>query len=257
MSDDPSRISGSYNLQSVQNAMRLLKLLRARTCIGVTDAGEELGLGKSTVHRLFTTLESEGFVQRDRVKRGYRIGPALFDLGLAAVGDLDVRRKARQPMESLRDQCGETVNLHVLEGNHTRVIDGVESTNTVRVSSRIGVALPANATAAGKVLLAAMRPEAVDALFPNGPISVTVATICQSGALHDELAEVRRRGYATNFGESADGLHGLGVLVLDRFRKPIAALGVAAPAGRLNGARVPELAMSMRAASDEITRVLL
>jgi DNA-binding IclR family transcriptional regulator len=257
MTNEASRMPNPYGVQSVRNAMRLLKLLRSRTWIGVTEAGEELGLGKSTVHRIFATLEEEGFIQRDRVKRGYRIGPALFDLGLAAVGDLDVRRKARRPMEVLRNHCGETVNLHVLEGNHTRVVDGVESNSTVRVTSRIGVALPANSTAAGKVLLATKKTEEVEALFPNGPVPVTTATITQFAALHAELAEVRRRGFATSFSESAEGLHGVAVLIVNRAREPIAALAVAAPGGRLPGSKVPELATLLRGAADDVRRALL
>lgn len=257
MANNSSRSANPYGVQSVRNAMRLLNLLRSRAYIGVTEAGEELGMNKSTIHRLFVTLEEEGFIQRDRVKRGYRIGPALFDLGLSAVGDLDVRVKARQPMELLRDRCGETVNLHVLEGNHTRVVDGVESQNTVRVTSRVGVALPANSTAAGKVLLAAMQPKAVEAFFPNGPTPVTAATITQMNALHAELTEVRQRGFATSFGGSAEGLHGVAVLILNRSREPIAALAIAAPGGRLPGSRVPELASQLRAAVDDIARALL
>lgn len=250
-------MANPYGVQSVRNAMRLLQLLRSRTWIGVTEAGEELGLGKSTVHRIFATLEEEGFIQRDRVKRGYRIGPAMFDLGLAAVGDLDVRRKARQPMEVLRDKCDETVNLHVLEGNHTRVVDGAECNNLVRVTSRVGIALPANSTAAGKVLLSFMPPDKVTKLFPNGPVAVTEATITQSSALAAELLEVRRRGYATNFGESAAGLHGVAVPIMNRNREPIAALAVAAPSGRLTAGRTQGLAMLIRSAADEISRTFL
>ncbi|MGH3750003.1 MAG: IclR family transcriptional regulator, partial [Micromonosporaceae bacterium] len=152
-----------YTIESVDNALRVLLLLRQQPQVRVTDVSDQLGVARSTAHRLLSTLAHHGFVHQDRMTRAYRAGRVFIELGLAAVGDLDVRRKARQHLEALSEKLRETVNLLVLEGAGSRFIDGVEGDRPVRVSLRTGVLLPASSTSGGKVLLAELPVDEVRA----------------------------------------------------------------------------------------------
>lgn len=232
--------------------MRLLLLLRDRGEVRVTDVSVELGVARSTAHRLLMTLAHHGFVAQDRVSRVYRVGRTLYEIGLTAAGELDIRRKARQHMERLSAQLRETVNLLVLEGGGCRIIDGVEGDHPIRVASRTGTLLPAQATSGGKLLLAELPADQVDARFPDGLTSVTDRTITSLTDLHAELAVIRTQGYAVNWGESEPDLYAVAVCVRDHSQRAVAALAVSVPALRVNDAQLEMLVGHLRCAVDAI-----
>lgn len=139
----------AHGLSSVTNALRVLTLAHIEGAVSLPSISEHLGVGKSTAHRLVTTLVAENFLQPNPARHTeYIVGPALLEIGAAALRKADIRRHARRPLERLCDHLGETVSLVVLEGNAARVVDGVESKQAIRVGLRTGVVLPANATAA-------------------------------------------------------------------------------------------------------------
>jgi DNA-binding IclR family transcriptional regulator len=118
-----------------------------------------------------------------------------------------------------------------------------------------GRRVAAHASAAGKVLLAALPPAARSTLYDShGLPSITARTIVSQEAFEAELAKVRAAGYATNLGEREDGVFAVAVPILDLSDKPLAALAVAAPAVRLPQARIPGLVRDLRRTRDAIQR---
>jgi IclR family transcriptional regulator, acetate operon repressor len=240
----------AYPLRSVAKALEMLLLLRDHDRIGVAEASRQLGVARSTAHRLVRMLEYYGFTQRDP-KGQYRPGPALIGLGLAAVVRLDTRRRARQHMERLADEVGETVTLMGLEGPNVRFLDCVESRQPIRVGARTGLLRPAHCTSAGKAILAALPPEDLARLYPDEVLPVLTAdSIASRSALLSALEEVRARGYATNLGESDAGLRAVGVAIPAVVGPPTAGFGIAAPADRLRGEDIDRVAAAaLRAAT--------
>ncbi|SCL20128.1 transcriptional regulator, IclR family [Micromonospora rhizosphaerae] len=243
-----------YAIESVDKALRLLLLMRHRGTVRVTDVSDELGVARSTAHRLLMTLAHHGFVAQDTVSRSYRVGRVMVEIGLAAVGELDVRRKARQHMEKLAAELRETVNLLVLEGAEVHFIDGVESDRTLRVTARTGLLVPAHATAGGKALLAELSASELEALYPNGLDRMTERTLTDINLLRDELAEVRRLGYAINRGEREHGVHAVAVCIRDHAGRAVAALATSVPAPRAS--RLHSFVEPLRRSADAIGRDL-
>jgi DNA-binding IclR family transcriptional regulator len=125
----------------------------------------------------------------------------------------------------------------VLEGPSVRFVDSVECDRPVRVSGRTGALLPVHATAGGKILLAAADPAAAQALLEAGLPRMTERTTTSTRILREELADIRRSGYALNLGESLDGLHAAAVPVTDAAGRAVAALAVSVPADRGGASR--------------------
>lgn len=151
----------SYPIESVDNALKLLHMLREQSHIRVSDASRAIGVARSTAHRLLAMLQHHGFVQQDPFSRAYIAGPALLDFGLAALRDRDIRTHARPFLEALGRESGETVHLAILQGgSDVLFLDCVESMKAVRVGNRTGLILPAHCSSAGKALLAALPPAA-------------------------------------------------------------------------------------------------
>ncbi len=136
-------------------------------------------------------------------------------------------------MESLRDRVDETITLALLEGRNVRFVDAVETTRALRVGGQVGLLLPAHATSAGKAILAAMPPSELRELYPEDALpGRTGAPLATRTELEDDLAEVRRMGYAVAYNESDVEIGAVGVTIPQGPHHGRAALAIAArPAG--------------------------
>jgi DNA-binding IclR family transcriptional regulator len=249
-----------YRLSSVDHALELLLLFRSRPAVRVWEAAEELGVARSTAHRLLGMLVHWQFVERDPITRSYRPGPRLVEIGLAAVGALDVRMRMRPYLADIAARTGETVSLLVLEGDLVHFIDSIESRRTVRVGSRFDARMPAHATSAGKAMLAALPAEEVRALYPAEKLAgATTRTITTRTALLATLEQVRAAGFAINLEESEPGLGAVGMAVLGKDGRPVAGVTVAGPIPRMTAAYLQALAAQLRgqvaAATAELARI--
>ena len=225
----------AYPIASVDNALRLLKLFGGQPRVRLSEASEHLGVAHSTAHRLMAMLAYHGFVRQEQDSRAYVAGPALVEVGLAAVRQLDIRRRARPVLEHLAGSLGETVHLAVLEGSNVRYLDAVESSRALRVASRTGSVLAASCTASGKALLAALPDAEVSALFADDSAlpRMTARSISSRSELLAELRRVREAGCAVNREESEEGVASVAVTVPGPQQVPVAALVVSAPVSRM------------------------
>ncbi|RKN05192.1 IclR family transcriptional regulator [Streptomyces radicis] len=239
---------------SVDNALRLLELIGERQALRVSDAAVELGVAPSTAHRLLNALRRRGFVLQEKPNGAYRPGPVLGEIGLAAIGRVDIRQVARPVIEDVRDRTQETVSLSLLEGRNVRFIDCVESPRAVRVGDRTGVVMPAHCTAAGKAILAAMPEAELSRRFAGHELATrTENSVTDWPALEAELDEVRRLGYAVNMEEGERGISAVAAVLRDRAETPLASIAVVVPALRLTvRADARKLADDLLAARDAL-----
>jgi IclR family acetate operon transcriptional repressor len=246
-----------YAIESVDNALRLLLLLRETRSLGVQQASEALGVAPSTAHRLFAMLQHRGFAEQDPATRTYRAGPVLAELGLAALPELDIRRVARPRLERLVATLDETAHLVVLRGTSVLFIDCVEPSRILHAGSRIGQSLPAHATAGGKALLAALPEERLLELFPDQRLdAVTRRTQTSRRELLRELAHVREVGYAVNDGESEEELVAVAAVILSPDETPRGAITVAVPATRYDAAALERIVPAVRATAGDVGEAL-
>lgn len=246
----------AYTIDAVDNALSILLMLRTRTGLRVTDVSDELGVARSTAHRLLSTLAQRGFVCQYPESRLYRVGPALLDIASLSSGYPALRRIARPHIARLAGELHETVHLNVLEGSDVRFLEGAESDQPVRVSLRVGTLIPAHSTSSGKVLLADRPREVVRALFEEGLPHVAEHTITDLTRFESELDEVQVRGYATNMEENEAGLNAVSVPVRTGAGATVAALVISAPSARLPARAVPRIVRAAQAAAAAITRQL-
>lgn len=245
-------------LSSVDNALRLLQLIGERRVLRVAEAAEDLGVARSTAHRLLSALRVRGFVMQDKPNGVYRPGSALNEIGLAAIGRIDIRRVARPIIERLREETQETVSLLLLEGQNVRFMDCVESPRSVRVGSRTGLMMPAHCTAGGKAILAALPRTELLRRYPDGTLeSRTESSIQTWEQLEAELATVREIGYAVNIEEGENGISAVGTAVRDLIGAPLAALAIAIPASRMPTAEgAAQFAPALDQAQATVTELL-
>lgn len=248
----------AYPVGAVDNALRLLLLFRERKKLRVSEAGRAIGVASSTAHRLLDTLRYHGFVTQDAESRAYEPGPALTELGLATVRELDLRTWAHPHMEALTEQVDETVHLLVLRGRDVVFIDAVEGTDPLRVTSRIGTIVPAYLTAGGRLLLAELPPEELSRRFKGLSKLAGSKTLATLGDLKRMLECLRRQGYSVNMGDTIQEPHTAAVAALIRepSGRAAASLSISAPLARLEGQDLTDIVDKLQAAAEAISRDL-
>jgi DNA-binding IclR family transcriptional regulator len=243
----------------VQVLDRIVAILNA-----LADSGHDASLGelaamvklhKSTVHRLSMILESYRMVERDPRTGRYHLGLRLFELGTIAVGGFNVRERARRHLERLLQKAGETVYLCVLDAGEVLYLEKLEPSPSVPMSCHIGRRNPAHCTSVGKAMLAHLTgPEVDEILRRHGLPRSTPRTITSHAELHVELRAIRDRGYAIDNEEVEEGVRCVGAAVLDRARRPVAAISVSGPASRMTDAKVPIVAALVCRAAGDLSR---
>ncbi len=228
-------------LQSVSHALQVLSLFSPTDSQwSVTRVAEILDLGKSTVSRLLATMAQEGFVFKDTETGRYELGLRAYEVGLAYLSGLSLRRVAIPTLEELAFAIHETVYLGVLGDGVAIYIDKILSPLSLRVDSHIGLALPLHATAMGKVLLGAQPDAYVAALISRGLRRYTRRTLMTARELRAELQLVRRRGHALDLEEFEDNLHCVALPLRDHRGSVVAAFSVSGPAVRLTRERMEQ-----------------
>lgn len=247
----------TYRIASVDSALRLLWMFRAQSVWTVSEVADELGVARSTAHRLLAMLQHHGFVQQNASTKAYGQGRGLLEIGLAAIRDLKIREVARPDLEWLVREVGETAHLIVLQGTRTLIVDAVESPQALRVGGRIGGSAPPNCTSAGKALLAPMPRSRVAALLGPDPLEqLTPRSIGTLAELHRELELVRRLGYARNTGERESWTAAVSVAIATPGDVTPAAITINAPEVRMPEERIAELVEAARKAAARVAQRL-
>jgi DNA-binding IclR family transcriptional regulator len=239
-------------MQTVDRALQALDLFSAlRPELSVADVARELEVDRSIASRLLAALEGRRYVTQDPHTGRFRLGIRALELGALYLQHDRLAAAAAPHLEALAGQTGGIANLFVLH-------DG----DAIRLASyparpMTGIRVPAHCTAAGKVLLAALDPNELDAvvtlrgLEPSTPLSIT-----SRDALDACLHAVRRSGIGADVEERNLGRACLAAPVRDVTGRTVAAVSASWRASQLTESRRPELVEAVREAALAISEGL-
>jgi len=221
-------------VEPVQSISRAFAVLRALAVgpQGVTDVADNVGLPKSTVARLLTSLEAVDAVVQDDAGGDYRLGQGLIDIIGAAGADRSLLAAARPHLHSLVNQIGETAGVSVRADRTVYYLDQVEPESEVQVRSWTGEYCPMHLVPSGLVYLAHFSPEALDEYVSGGLEATTPHSMVDVAALETRLAQVASAGYVWVYEEFAVGINSAAAPVLSEEGAVVAALHVHGPAYR-------------------------
>ncbi len=244
-------------IQSVCRALSIIELLSKEKMLGVTEISNYLGLHKSTVFGILSTLEHSGYVTQDRQTGKYQLSLKLFEIGSVVFENLDLRKIARPYLEELVKLHQETVHLVTLDKDEIIYIDKVESSKSIRISTQIGKRLPVHCTGVGKAMIAFKTEEDIEEIVKNkGLKPFTRNTITDLNELMVELRKIREQGYAIDNEEIEEGLKCVAGPIRDINGNVISAISISGPTGRMKDERIDEIIKSIRDASQAISREL-
>lgn len=230
-----------------QTLLRGLDIIEAvaRAPLSLGALADELGLTKSTAHRLATSLVERGYLSA--VPRGgYRLGPRLLDLGSRAQRQLDLLQVARPHLEALAQGSGDTVHLGILSDEEALYLAKIPGSRRIEISSRVGERQPLTTTALGKALLFDETAERWQARFGVEQPSGDVATWLRC------MAGYAAAGHAFDLEENEDRIRCVAAPIRGASGAIAGAISVTGAAQYMDDARMSALADDVRATAGAI-----
>jgi IclR family transcriptional regulator, KDG regulon repressor len=245
-------------VQAVDHAVDILECLAGTAgAVGVSELARQTGLSKATVYHLLATLEARRLVIREPDSASYRLGWALYEMGIRIARGTDVSRVARPFLDRLASETGESVLLGVLDSDSVLYLERGDAPSGFHMVAAAGIRSPLHATASGKLLLAFAGEEEIERYLGEAPLeSFTANTLTDPKKLRKQLAEIRESGYATCWQERELGLCSVAVPLRDHTGATVASLTLAGPAGRVTEDSVETHLTPLRDAAVEIDALL-
>ena len=257
----PTRRVAPRNRNRVQSVERAISILRAfgpdAPKWGVTSLSAHLKLPKTIVTRLLATLEDAAFVEQDGGDRTYYLGRSIYELAGAYANRNELIRISNAFLVQLVAETGFTAQLSILDGKETVCLAACESPMVVRAVFYPGLRRPIHATASGKVLLSGLSDDAVRTLLCDQELrAITSNTITNISELLEQLVAIRQQGYATNYGESIEGLIAVATPVRNYQGQIVAAISLGFPKQFVTDAQVPKLIQQVVHTAQQVSQRL-
>ncbi len=239
-----------YPVQTLEKALEVIELLKdgSEDGMGVSILSENLGLGKSTVHRILDTLLEHEFVEKCANSSKYRLSWKLFEIGNTIPRQRNLGHLDTKILHELCEQFNETVNLAIRARDKAVVISKVDPKNVpVKANLYVGEHEPLHATALGKVLIADMEREKLLGILGEKLEAFTPNTVTTLDELMVDLARIREAGYAFDDEEYSLGLTCLAVPVRNYNNEIIAAVSISGPTFRLPHTKIMDMIAVLKA----------
>ena len=242
-------------LVTATNSLRVLTLFCDENPeLGVTEISKKLGLAKSTVSRMLTTLVDESILARDDDSGRYRLGPLLLELGLVVSELNPVVSNSESVLQSLRDATEESAYLLLRDGCDSVCAASYESKGGAHV--RTGVRLPLADSVCGMTILAFLEGDEFD-----NALRYYAANHCAFPPQYMEnlgltLAEIQNNGHAFHEERKSSGLITVACPIFTPRGAVVAAVAVTSPAQRFTQSTQSHILHAVSKAAQQISRKL-
>ena len=228
-----SVVADNSQVQVIARAAAILRSLENQPAgLSLAEIADQVGLAKSTTHRILAALELEGLVMMGAAKAGIRLGPMISRL--AASARMDFVELIHPTLVAVSEALGETVDLSIAQRGHLVFVDQVRGPHRLQAVSSVGDTFPLHCTANGKAYLASLTDDGVRRILPATLEARTENTITDLDQLLADIAQVRRAGVALDREEHTVGICAVGVFLQDPVGDNLA-VSVPVPTPRFHG----------------------
>jgi len=251
--------AAQYRVGSVARAIELIELVADAPTQGLTlsQITNMVEGSKSTIFALLHTLAEFNYVRTVEPGPRYLPGMALVRLGDLSTAHQPIGQLARPILHTLSQLTQLTIRVAINDDGHPVFIERVDSPGTVRFNTPLGVRELAHVSSAGKAILAEMTPDEVARVTQeSGFIARTKKTHTSLKSLSVDLDEIRKRGYAVDNEEDAEGVFCVGAAFYDHTGKCAGALSATGIKGDLTPKKLDDLGKLVRKHALELSSVL-
>jgi IclR family pca regulon transcriptional regulator len=220
----------------VSSLARGLEVLRAfnrtKRKMTLSEVAAETGNTRAGARRILLTLVHEGYAVMDG--KLFDLTPQVLELGYAVLSSKGVWDIARPFIDHLSDELRESVSAAVLDRYDVVYVSGAQYHRVISVGISVGARFPAHCTATGRVLLAALPSEQLDAMLKAIPLTrMTDRTVTDPVQFRRVLAQVREQGWSLVDQELETGLMSIAVPLRTSTGTVVGSINVGAPTVRM------------------------
>lgn len=241
--------------KTVVKTLELLQLFMTHEQLTLQEIVKLTKLPKTSVFRMVQSLVASGFLKKDG--EAYELGVSLLQFGCLVAERLDVRKAALPIMKQLKEETNEAVNLVIKDGDEAIYVEKVETSEPVRVYTRVGRRAPLYAGACPRVLLAFMPSEEQKKYLDHAElIPIASKTIVDREQLKTVINEAKEKGYTVSHSELADYSSAVAVPIFNHGGKVVAGLSVVGPENRFQPSYIEQLVPKLKYAAEQISKAL-
>ena len=220
--------------------------------MGVTQISERLGLYKSNVYDILTTLEVGGYVEKNPQTGKYHLGLHILELSHVITSAMGFRKTIYPHMQNLASELGETVYLGIPDGADVLYLDGAYPAQMLGPRAMLGDRAPMYCTSLGKAMLSYMPEERWNELVPERLERFTNQTVVDREELFENLRQFRQMGYSVDNMEHEYGITCVGVAILGAHGMPVAAISISGPSPRFDDSHIQVYAVRLKSVADKL-----
>lgn len=231
--------AASAGTQAIARAAALLReIAQYPSGARASALADRLGLERPTVHRILQRLVEEGLLSQDPIRRTYRLGPLVHELGLLADPPAALHSACAPSVHAIAQESGDTAFAFVLSAYDTVCLERAEGDYPVKaLLLAVGGRRPIGTGASSIAMLAAMQDGECRRLLAFN--ARRLASINESGTdrLLERVALARTDGYVAKHPPDMPEILSLAVAVCDAYQRPVLALSVSALTQRIDRRR--------------------
>lgn len=229
-------------VSSLRKAITVLNCFTQTPKLGVTQISNMLGLNKSNVYNILSTYEAMGYLERDHETGKYQLGLGIFTLSRALGDSFSITKVAQPYMQELANLTNERVYLGVPHEDEVVYLEAFYPADKMSLMrSLLGERAKMYCTGIGKAMLAYLPEERIEE-YSNRPLEAfTENTVTDSKILKEELAWIRKNGYAIDRMEHEFGIKCIGAPIFDKSGEICAAISISGPSLRFTDERIKQL----------------
>jgi len=223
----------------------------------ISHLSSKTGLSRAAVRRCLYTLVKLGFAGSDD-GRHFFLRPRILTLGHSYISSMPLATAAQPVLQHVSRLLHESCSIATLDGDDIVYIARVNVTRIMSIDLGVGSRLPAFCTSMGRVLLANLPPEDLEAYLGRTKFTRhTERTITSAEKLRQVLGLVKRNGYAIVDQELELGLRSMAVPIQSPNGRAVAALNVGTHAQRVSLQNLQaKFLPHLRAAAQELSMLL-
>lgn len=203
-------------INSVSRAIHVLELYGRQNAqsLSLAEIAKALGLQKTTAFNIVKTLVREGWLVQEGPGGKYRLGTRILRVSTAVVRGITTEDLILEEMHRLRDKYNEDVVLTAMMDGLPICVEKLQSTNVLRVASKVGRMSNLLRGSTGKALFAWQTPEFIENILAQA-FGQGAGAEEKKEAMRREVAKIRAQGWCISLGEQDPGVASVAVPIRD------------------------------------------
>ena len=255
----PKKIKdSSYIIPNLDRALRVMELLSDHPQgLTMSEIADNLKIPKNSAFRITATMEHRGFLERNPNTKAYCLTNKMTSISYSTIAEKSLVESAWPSMQSLRDQCMETILFGTLIGHKGVVLEQAPGAHNFKFTVDIGTHFDLHTAAPGKAILAHVSAAECKKVVNKMTFEkFTERTITSAKQFTDHLKEVRSQGFGIDCDEEREGMRCIAAAVFNEKKYPVAAIWLTGPSSRIPKRDFPKLGKMVAETAAEISKKL-